>query len=227
MCMKPRGRAYTCPACQKAKIACLVNKVRRGGLDKPKTKRAKLEGEGKSEAGPGAGSSRETGMGEVVQLLQELLAETRRHNARTEELLGALVEDPNYVPPLEDPSEPEYEWRPVTEPEHEMVREIAADLRRKAKEPLGWSARYPHLALNTTEMGDLWWWFHKKGLVDADGDYIGSSMGSDDEAGEGKNEEGSKKREANETEVEEGEQGKEMDPEVQEVEKGAEDVDME
>ena len=43
-----------------------------------------------------------------------------------------MVEDPNYVPLLEDPSEPEYEWRPVTEPEHEMVREIAADLRRKA-----------------------------------------------------------------------------------------------
>ena len=73
--------------------------------------------------------------------------------------------------------------------------------------------------------GDVWWWFHKKGLVDADGDYIGSSMGSDDEAGEGENEEEDKGVEAEEVE-----HGKEKDTEaqeVQEVEKGAADVVME
>ena len=237
MCLTPRGRAYTCPACQKAKIACRVDKVSRRELGQPKRKKARLEIGCEIEEKSGSGSGVEKGMGAVVELLQLMLEENREHHARVEAMLSESL-DPTYVPPL-GAREPDYEWRPMMEAERELHEAALREIRVVRGVPLEWSYSAPFPAIRSAEMGPVWDWFYRKGDLDVHQNYTGGYTESESEKeGEGGDDvvEVEKDPEVQEVENEEGakgvgaeevEQGKEMDTEVQEVEKGAEDMDME
>ena len=214
VCMAPRGRAYTCPACQKAKIACRVNKVGRRELGQPKQKKARVETGCEIEEKSGTGSGGEKGMGAVVELLQLMLEENREHHARVEAMLSESL-DPTYVPPS-GVREPDYEWRPMMEAERELHEAALREIRVARGVPLEWSYSTPFPAIRSAEMGPVWDWFYRKGDLDVHQNYTGNYTES-----------GSEKEGEGADDVVEVEKEKEMDTEVQEVEKGAEDVDME
>ena len=152
----------TCPACQKLKIACLVNKVRRGELVKQrkegkKVKTTKKE-KGKSVTESGGGRAIDA----VVELLTELVTETRRHHERMESLMSQMVEDSIYAPPS-SVAEPRIEMEPMTEAEEALVRQMSAELKEEKDRPLEWAASRPQPSLGGEDMRQVWKWFFRKG----------------------------------------------------------------
>jgi hypothetical protein len=166
------GKAVACPNCQRGKIKCQINGVGRGDLGKGK-KKAKPEA--KSSAGSGGELAAilavlEKMQAESAEFHKELLAANRRHHSKVERLLTEAA-DPTYayVPPRRDQRLAE-EWRPITESEIELTNQALVEIEKAGKIPKEWEYR----GLDPPpDMQLVWEWFHRKGVVNRRGWYIG------------------------------------------------------
>ena len=98
----------------------------------------------------------------VVELLTELVTETRRHHERMESLMSQMVEDSIYAPPS-SVAEPRIEMEPMTEAEEALVRQMSAELKEEKDRPLEWAASRPQPSLGGEDMRQVWKWFFRKG----------------------------------------------------------------
>ncbi|KAF8336704.1 hypothetical protein F5887DRAFT_920740 [Amanita rubescens] len=169
VCEEPVGRASTCPACQRSKTACKVNGVRRGDLGK--VKRRKVDAETGGD------------MGAILSIFEKMLEENRefhkavlaefaanwKHNARVRRLLTEAA-DPTYAytPPSEE--HVAEEWRPITVEEIEFTNRAMYEIEKAGKVPAAWEYTGPG---PIPDSQDVWDWFHRKGVINRQGRYLG------------------------------------------------------
>ncbi|KAF8340126.1 hypothetical protein F5887DRAFT_919530 [Amanita rubescens] len=169
VCEEPVGRASTCPACQRSKTACKVNGVRRGDLGK--VKRRKVDAETGGD------------MGAILSIFEKMLEENRefhkavlaefaanrKHNARVQRLLTEVA-DPTYAytPPSEE--HVAEEWRPITVEEIEFTNRAMYEIEKAGKVPAAWEYTGPG---PVPDSQDVWNWFHRKGVINRQGRYLG------------------------------------------------------
>ncbi|KAF8343321.1 hypothetical protein F5887DRAFT_1075878 [Amanita rubescens] len=169
VCEEPVGRASTCPACQRSKTACKVNGVRRGDLGKGKRRKVDAETGGD--------------MGAILSIFEKMLEENRefhkavlaefaanrKHNARVRRLLTEAA-DPTYAytPPSEE--HVAEEWRPITVEEIEFTNRAMYEIEKAGKVPAAWDYTGPG---PVPDSQDVWNWFHRKGVINRQGRYLG------------------------------------------------------
>jgi hypothetical protein len=171
-CKEPQGKAVVCPNCQKGKIKCQINGVSHGDLGKGK-------GKAKSEAKSSAGSRGELAailailekmQAENLEFHQELLAANRRHHLKVERLLTEAADLTYAYIPLRCDQQLAEEWQLITESEIELTNQALIEIKKAGKILTEWEYR----GLDPSpDMQLVWEWFHRKGVINRRGWYIG------------------------------------------------------